>query len=72
MDTNSIIILPEGSEIPESAEQKAEIIGFLREDGSLNVTFNKRENGKLKFGYNDVFENMSKFFKHVGSMRKNV
>jgi hypothetical protein len=70
MDKNSIIILPEGAEIPEDAE--AEIIGFLQEDGSLNVTFNKRENGKLKFGHNDVFENMSKFFKHVGSMRKNV
>jgi hypothetical protein len=71
MDTNSIIILPEGSEIPESA-QKAEIIGFLQEDGSLKVTFNKRENGKLRFDEQAVFENMSKFFQHVGSMKKNV
>jgi predicted RNA-binding protein (virulence factor B family) len=72
MDTNSIIILPEGSEIPESAEQKAEIIGFLQEDGSLKVTFNKRENGKLRFDEQVVFENMSKFFQHVGGMKKNV
>ena len=71
MDKNSIIILPEGSEIPEDAE--AEIIGFLQEDGSLSVMFNKANaRGKLKLDHQEVFENMSKFFKHVGSMKKNV
>jgi len=62
MDKNSILILPEGAEIPENS---AEIIGFLQEDGSLRVEFNKHEGP-------DVFENMSEFFRYVGSVQRDV
>ena len=62
MDKNSILILPEGAEIPENS---AEIIGFLQNDGSLTVAFNKHEGPP-------AFENMSEFFKYAGEVTKNV
>ena len=62
MDKNSILILPEGAEIPENS---AEIIGFLQNYGSLRVEFNKHEGPP-------TFENMSEFFKYAGNVRKNV
>ena len=65
MDNNSIVILPEGSDVPSEIDSKTEIIGFLREDGSLKIELNKHEGP-------DVFENMSEFFQYVGSVRKDV
>ena len=65
MDENSIIILPEGTEISDDIKLKAEIVGFLQGDGSLKVGFNKHEGP-------DVFKNMNEFFQYVGNIRKNV
>tara|TARA_B100000287_G_scaffold374185_1_gene373839 strand:+ start:1950 stop:2144 length:195 start_codon:yes stop_codon:yes gene_type:complete len=57
-DNNSVVILPEGSKVPEDIREQAKIIGFVREDGSVLI----EENGETT-----VFDNMSKFFKYVGS-----
>lgn len=64
MDKNSIVILPEGSEIPSELGEETEIIGFLQENGSLKIKTNKHEGP-------DVFENMSEFFKYVGNLKRN-
>ena len=65
MNENSIIILPEGTEISDDIKLKAEIVGFLQEDGSLKVGFNKHEGP-------DVFKNMSEFFRYISDVRKNA
>ncbi|MAF43952.1 MAG: hypothetical protein CMI54_07315 [Parcubacteria group bacterium] len=65
MSKNSIVLLSEGEEIPEEVKSYAEIIGFVKEDGSLTISFNKFEGP-------DEFENMNKFFKYVGKIKNNV
>lgn len=65
MEENSIVILPDGSKVSKEIKETAEIIGFLQEDGSLKVNFNKHEGP-------DSFENMSEFFRYVGDIRKDV
>ena len=57
-DNNSVVILPEGSKIPEDIKEQAKIIGFVRDDGSVSV----EENGDII-----EFDNISKFFKYVGN-----
>lgn len=63
MDKNSIVILPEGSEIPEDVEANAEIVGFLLENGSLKIALNKSEGP-------ESFETMSEFFEYVGELKR--
>jgi hypothetical protein len=65
MEENSVVILPEGSELPEEAKENAEIIGFLQNDGSLRVAFSKSDAP-------ESFENMSELFRYVGSLKNNV
>lgn len=62
MSKNSIIVLPEGSTLPEEAASDAKVVAFVQEDGSVNLTVNK---------YGDLleFENMSKFFKYIGEIQ---
>lgn len=56
-DSNSVVILPEGSEVPEDIKKQAKIIGFVRKNGSVLI----EENGN-----STEFDNISKFFKYVG------
>jgi len=65
MEDNSVIILPDGVEIPEGARDTAEIIGYLQNDGSLNVVFSKSESPAS-------FNNMSELFRYAASLRKDV
>lgn len=61
MDNNdAIVILPEGSEVPEEVKDRAQIVGFVRDDGS--ILFNKGDE-------TIEFDNMSKFFKYVGNKK---
>ena len=61
MDNNeTIVILPEGHEVPNSVKEQAKIVGFVRDDGSIIF----EEGGKMI-----EFDNMSKFFKYVGNKK---
>ena len=65
MEDNSVIILPDGVEIPEGAKDNAEIIGYLQSDGSLKVAFSRSEGP-------DSFDNMSELFRYAANLRKDV
>ena len=66
MSENSIVILPDGVEIPEEVQSNAEIIGLIQTDGSLKVI-------KNDYAANlGSFENVSEFFTYVGNIKSGV
>ena len=60
MDKNSVVVLPEGSKIPEGINPETKIIGFLQEDGSIKV--------RPKSGDPKTFDNMSEFFRSISNV----
>tara|TARA_R100000808_G_scaffold24603_1_gene57113 strand:- start:865 stop:1065 length:201 start_codon:yes stop_codon:yes gene_type:complete len=56
--TPTVVVLPEGSKVPADVEKRSKIIGFVREDGSILLN----QEGKDDL----IFSNMSQFFKYVG------
>ena len=57
-ETPTVVVLPEGSEVPADVKKHSKIIGFVREDGSILLNQEGKENL--------IFSNMSQFFKYVG------
>ena len=66
MSENSIVILPDGAELPEEVQSSAEIIGLLQKDGSLKIIKNKHA---ANLG---SFKNVSEFFTYVGNIKNDV
>ena len=61
MNDNPIVILPEGSIVPEEVAAYAKIVGLVSKDGSGRLL---ARNGEDEL----TFDNMSKFFKYIGNV----
>ncbi|MAH46278.1 hypothetical protein CMI37_10635 [Candidatus Pacearchaeota archaeon] len=65
MNERSIVILPEGTDIPEEVTSSAEIIAFLQHDGSVKIALNSYD-GPNKFA------NVNELFSYVGHINQEI
>ena len=63
MDKKSIVILPNGTDVPEEISSTAEIIAFLQEDGSVKISSNTHDGP-------DTFQNVNELYNYIGEMQK--
>ena len=63
MNERSIVILPQGTDVPEEVSSVAEIIAFLQQDGSVKIASNVYEGPSS-------FENVNELFDYVGKLKK--
>jgi hypothetical protein len=65
MNERSIVIMPQGTDIPEEVASDAEIIAFLQEDGSVEIASNNHDGP-------DSFENVNELFNYVGRINQEI
>ena len=63
MNERSIVILPQGTDVPEEVASTAEIIAFLQQDGSVEIFSNVYEGPSS-------FKNVNELFNYVGKLKK--